>query len=45
MGIIANAARRGRWLQIGFGLRRLGAGFLRRGKKCWGVLVVEAGVR
>ena len=36
MGIIANAARRDRWLRIGFGLRRLGAGFLRRGKEVLG---------
>jgi len=36
MGIIANAAKRGRWLRIGFGLRRLGAGFLERGKEVRG---------
>ena len=36
MGIIANAARRGRWLRIGFGLRRFGAGFLERGKEVLG---------
>jgi len=36
MGIIANAARRGRWLRIGFRPMRLGAGLKSREKEVLG---------